>query len=232
MHFLIFTQFATHLPSSIPSNTNKAITTKMPHNRTPNLRITEIRDDYMTFELSDTDISMANSLRRIMMAEVPTLAIDLVEFEDNTSVLIDEFIAHRLGLIPLRSHIDMSHWNFNHECDCADYCEKCSVKITLDADFNKLIQNYPAHRQDVAITITTQDLVVHSNNVSIVHFSNEEERQKSHDEGIALVKLGPGQKIKFEAIAKKGIGKEHAKWNPTATVALKHEAVVKLNEEM
>jgi DNA-directed RNA polymerase II subunit RPB3 len=204
----------------------------MPHNRTPNLKITEMRDDYLAFELSNTDVSMANSLRRIMMAEVPTLAIDLVEFEDNTSCLVDEFLAHRLGLIPLRSHIDMTHWNFNHECDCGDYCEKCSVKISLDCDFNTLIKKYPSHRQDVAITITSQDLVVHSPDVSIVHFSNEEERQKSHDEGIAIVKLGPGQRIKLEAIAKKGIAKEHAKWNPCATVALKYDAVVKLNEDM
>ena len=191
-----------------------------------------MRDDYIAFELSDTDISMANSLRRIMMAEVPILAIDLVEFEDNSSVLVDEFIAHRLGLIPLRSKIPMESWNYNHECDCGDYCDKCSVKITLDCDFNVLIQKYPAHRQDVAITITSQDLVVHSDLVSVVHFSNEEDQQKSHDDGIAIVKLGPGQKIKLEAIAKKGIGKEHAKWNPTATVALKHDPVVKLNEEM
>ena len=75
----------------------------MPYNRAPNIRIIELKDDYIQFELTDTDISVANTLRRIMLAEVPILAIDLVEFEDNTSVLVDEFIAHRLGLIPLRS---------------------------------------------------------------------------------------------------------------------------------
>ena len=54
------------------------------------------------FELSETDTSMANTLRRFMIAEVPTLMIDLVEYSDNSTVLNDEYIAHRLGLVPIR----------------------------------------------------------------------------------------------------------------------------------
>jgi DNA-directed RNA polymerase II subunit RPB3 len=71
--------------------------------RQPKLEIISINNDSMTFMLTKTDTSVANALRRVMIAEVPTMAIDLVEVENNTSVLHDEFIAHRLGLIPLRS---------------------------------------------------------------------------------------------------------------------------------
>ena len=55
------------------------------------------------FVLSKTDASVANALRRIMIGEVPTIAIELVEIETNTTVLTDDFLAHRLGLIPLSS---------------------------------------------------------------------------------------------------------------------------------
>jgi len=206
----------------------------MPYNRAPNIRILELKDDYIQFELTDTDISVANTLRRIMLAEVPILAIDLVEFENNTSVLVDEFIAHRLGLIPLRSIREggMNSWNYSFDCDCDDYCPKCSAILYLDCDFDEMVRRLPSYRQDVAITITSRDLICETDQVFPVHFSSSVEEQMSHDKGINIVKLGPGQKLKFKAIAKKGIAKEHAKWNPVATVALKYDPVLKLNEDI
>jgi DNA-directed RNA polymerase II subunit RPB3 len=74
----------------------------MPQQRFPKIEILQIAPQYIQFILSETDTSMANALRRIMIAEVPTLAIDLVEYAENSSVLNDEYIAHRLGLIPIR----------------------------------------------------------------------------------------------------------------------------------
>lgn len=74
----------------------------MPNQRFPKIAITSIAPHEIKFILSETDTSMANALRRIMIAEVPTLAIDLVEIYENSSVLNDEYLAHRLGLIPIR----------------------------------------------------------------------------------------------------------------------------------
>mmetsp|Transcript_25538 Transcript_25538/g.33973 ORF Transcript_25538/g.33973 Transcript_25538/m.33973 type:complete len:83 (-) Transcript_25538:1206-1454(-) len=74
----------------------------MPNQRFPKVEILSIAPHEIRFILSNTDISMANTIRRIMIAEVPTLAIDLVEYYENSTVLNDEYIAHRLGLIPIR----------------------------------------------------------------------------------------------------------------------------------
>lgn len=101
--------------------------------RFPKVSVREIRDDYIKFELRDTDVSVANALRRVMIAEVPTLAIDLVEIAENSSVLNDEFIAHRLGLIPLISE-DALHMKYSRDCDACDGdgpCPYCAVEFTL-----------------------------------------------------------------------------------------------------
>lgn len=128
----------------------------MPHQRFPKVEILSLEPHEIRFILSETDVSMANTLRRIMIAEVPTLAIDLVEIHENSTVLNDEYIAHRLGLIPLRyqaqdSFASSSHHNshskqgsdahgafLNHwECACHDRCPRCSVIFDLDVDFNR-----------------------------------------------------------------------------------------------
>jgi DNA-directed RNA polymerase II subunit RPB3 len=72
-------------------------------NSMPRVKMLRVSKYSVHFELYNTDLAIANSLRRIMIAEVPTMAIDLIELRENTSALHDEFIAHRLGLIPLVS---------------------------------------------------------------------------------------------------------------------------------
>ncbi|KAJ1505694.1 45 kDa subunit of RNA polymerase II [Coelomomyces lativittatus] len=137
--------------------------------------------------LEDVDLSMANAIRRVMIAEVPTIAIDLVEIETNTSVLVDEYIAHRLGLIPLRSE-KAKQLKYTRDCTCDTYCRQCSIEFTL-------------HKRcdgDRTLEVTSQDLMVtHPEHVSIRPVTYNE------DQGIILLKLRKNQEIKLKCIAKK-----------------------------
>lgn len=70
-----------------------------------NIQILESNGDRLRFRVENIDVAIANTLRRIMISEVPSMAIELVKIINNTSCLNDEYIAHRLGLIPLRINL-------------------------------------------------------------------------------------------------------------------------------
>jgi len=196
----------------------------MPLPRQPQIEILELKHDSITFILSKTDTSVANTLRRIMIAEVPTMSIDLVEFENNSSVLFDEFIAHRLGLIPLTSS-SIDQFNYTRDCSCSDRCNRCSVDFQLSVTC----------LEDTNRDVTSQDLFSQNPSVVPVHSSSSLEDGHSVDEqrpdtGILIVKLRKGQELKLRAIAKKGVGKEHAKWSPVCGYSMQSEPEITLNQ--
>ncbi|XP_042012491.1 DNA-directed RNA polymerases II, IV and V subunit 3-like [Salvia splendens] len=176
----------------------------------------------MKFELRETDASIANALRRVMISEVPTIAIDLVEIEVNSSVLNDEFIAHRLGLVPLICDRAMA-MRFSRDCDGDGQCEYCSVEFHLRA---KCIN-------DSTLDVTSKDLYSSDHAVVPVDFSDASSTiDNTESRGIIIVKLCRGQELILRAIARKGIGKDHAKWSPAATVTFMYEPEIYINEEL
>ena len=181
----------------------------------PKIEITEpIKEDMIQFTLSNVDISFANSLRRVMIAEIPTLAIELVEFHENSSVLNDEFIAHRLGLIPLRTH-NVDEFKYHWECDCdGSDCERCMVEFSLDV-----------HCTEKQMAVTSRHLMPKNPSVNPFHgFSDKDE--------IMICKLGKGQKINLKAIARKGTGKEHAKWQCACVAVYSLQPEIEINNAL
>jgi DNA-directed RNA polymerase II subunit RPB3 len=170
---------------------------------------------HVEFQLQNVDLSFANSLRRVILAEVPTLAIDLVEIEENTSVLADEFISHRLGLVPLNSK-NVDDLAYSRDCDCAEYCELCSVTLTLQAKCES----------DEIMKLYARDLA--RSDTGVNNWVGHPVITDPEGNGTVICKLRKGQGIKMKCIAKKGIAKEHAKWAPTAAVGFEYDPHNKL----
>lgn len=72
------------------------------------LKIGKQEKNKLEFELQDTSTFFANAIRRYIMNKVPALAIDEITFYENGSVVFDEYIAHRIGLIPIITPKDLS----------------------------------------------------------------------------------------------------------------------------
>lgn len=156
----------------------------------------EDAEDRVSLQLEGVDRSYANAVRRFCLSEVPSMAIDDVVILENSSVLYDEILAHRLGMVPLKT--DLERYILPEKCDCGTPlgCQKCRVLLVLDAS---------AHEK--TRTVYSGDLVSEDREISPISAS------------IPIVKLAPGQTVKLEAYARLGRGKEHAKWQP-ATVSV------------
>ncbi len=171
------------------------------------VRILEEKENTLRFLLKDTTHAYANALRRAMMAEVPAMAIDDVIIIENTSVLYDEVIAHRLGLIPIKTDLDA--YVLPEECDCKSElgCSKCRASFTLEAE-----------AVDEPVLVYSSALKAESDATPV-------------SGNIPIVKLGPMQRLKLELYAKLGRGLEHAKWQPVSACAYKYQPKVTLNAD-
>lgn len=172
------------------------------------VRVVDKTDVTARLIIEDVDVPFMNALRRIMLIEVPSMVIDEVVVLENSSILHDEIMAHRLGLVPLKT--DLDSYNLPEECPCKSEfgCNLCRVTLTLDVEAT-----------DGVRTIYSSDLV--PNNPDIAPVSKK----------IPLVKLAPTQRIRLEAYARLGKGKEHAKWQPVSGCAYKYFPEVRINQK-
>ena len=168
-------------------------------------------DEELVFDIKGIDPTIVNTLRRIMIAEVPTMAIETVIINQNTSIIPDEVLAHRLGLIPILADAN----DFIEKKPEEDFNEQNSMKFTLNVkcftDNNgKIINN----------NIFSKDLIFVPQGQQEQKFYNNKNKKYSiglvHDD-ILINKLTPGMELDLECYCVKGIGRVHAKWSPVCT---------------
>jgi DNA-directed RNA polymerase subunit D len=172
------------------------------------IEVLEKNETNLRIIVKDADVPLMNALRRIALAEVPSMAIDEVVMIENSSILQDEIVSHRLGLTPLRT--DLEGYNLPEDCECKSEfgCPQCRVTLTLDAE-----------SKEGTRTVYSGELI--SDNPEIAPVSDK----------IPLIKLAKGQKLKLEAYARLGKGANHAKWQPVAVCAYKYFPKIEVSTE-
>jgi DNA-directed RNA polymerase subunit D len=167
------------------------------------IEFSSLDDTLARFTLAGASPAFANAFRRAMIGEVPTLAIEDVRIYDNTSAFFDEMLAHRLGLIPIKT--DLSTYSTQENCTCGGAgCPGCTVTFTLSVEGPK--------------TVLSSDLIPQDPKATPVY------------DNIPIVKLTKGQKLVVEARAVLNTGREHAKWQPTLVCGYKNYPVVSISE--
>ena len=170
--------------------------------------IVSLTEDTVRFLIEGVDTSFVNTLRRAMVAEVPTMTIEDIFYFDNSSLVPDEILANRLGFTPLKT--DLDSYVLPEDCDCnAELgCPKCRAVLTLDIEAT-----------ENSVTVYSGDLVPDDPNTAPI------------TDKIVLAKLAEGQSIRFEAYAQLGQGKVHSKWSPVSMCVYQNVSMIPITDQ-
>ena len=100
----------------------------------------------LRFKISGVGSTFANSLRRIALNSVDCFAIDKVTFYENTSSMFDEYIAHRVGLIPIITP--------------EGYDEKDEILFHLEAEGPRTIYSKDLEETDKKVKVANKDIPI------------------------------------------------------------------------
>lgn len=151
------------------------------------VKLKEVDTNEVVIEFKDTRSEIVNSIRRVIIDDVNTFAIEDVEIIKNESPLYDETLSHRLGLVPLSTNL--KDYNRKENCKCGGVgCALCEVNFSLKSDGEGYVYSKELKSDDPQITPV--------------------------DEKIPLTKVFGKKEVDIRAKAVLGSGREHAKWAP------------------
>ncbi|MFX1503237.1 MAG: DNA-directed RNA polymerase subunit D [Promethearchaeota archaeon] len=159
------------------------------------LEVLEKNERKLVFLVEGISIEMANAIRRIIISEIPVMAVDEVIILKNDSPLYDEIISHRLGLLPLKTDLDV--YKLPRDCECGGYgCPLCQVSLTCEI----------TNASNTPMEIYSANL--NSNDPKIVPVNPN----------IPLVKIDKNDKVIIEAYAVLGLAKDHVKHQAVSNI--------------
>lgn len=191
------------------------------------IKIMSLNEEEAVFDLIGIDAALANAFRRILLAEVPTMAIEKVFILNNTSMIQDEVLAQRLGLIPIRA--DPRKFNYRHAEEDADATNVISFRLMVKCTKRRgggkantvgsssSSGGVEGDSDVIGASCTSGDLEWIPQGDQDELFQDSPVRPV-HDD-ILIARLRPGQEIELEAWCEKGLGKTHAKWSPVCTAS-------------
>lgn len=178
------------------------------------VKILKRQDHKLELEWKHVDSIFLNTIRRIMISNISTISIDKIELHENTSPMNDEFLAHRIGLVPISCEKDVSSIVKQQDCDCKNGCLSCNFEFMLEKE----------NSNDELLGVYSSDLVPIYNpytSFNVVSYP-------IFEQGILLCKLAKGQRIKLKATSIKGTGIEHSKWSPVSCVSFSTVPTIKI----
>jgi DNA-directed RNA polymerase I and III subunit RPAC1 len=144
------------------------------------------------------------------------MAIEKVFILNNTGVMDDGILAHRLGLIPLK--VDPREFQHKTLEDDATDLNTLVFKLNVACKHTQKSKSGSAAAAGNSTLNSDSHLAVKSNNLEWLAQGDQEERFpqgiRPVHEDILITKLRPGQAIELEMHCEKGIGKDHAKFSP------------------
>ncbi|XP_074605500.1 RNA polymerase I and III subunit C [Brevipalpus obovatus] len=201
--------------------------------RSFDVKIIRHTENEMEFDLIGIDAPLVNAFRRIILSEIPTMAVDRVEIINNTSILQDDFLAHRLGLIPIKVDPRLFAYRCKDDDDDGESREFDTVEFSLQI---KCTKNFNAPKDSTAPSDIYLNRNVYSKHMVWNAVGTQNDMVSSAirpvSEDILIAKLSPGQEIDLKMKCFKGIGRDHAKFSPVATVYYRLMPVIELTEEV
>jgi DNA-directed RNA polymerase I and III subunit RPAC1 len=183
------------------------------------VHVSSATDEDLQFDLTGVHAAIANALRRIMIAEVESVALETIYLNENTSIIQDEVLCHRLGLVPLR----VDPMCLEHKAADDGPTVRNTLVFSLQVDI-------PPSERDEPVDVYSSELKWEPLGSQGAVFAGREPRVV-HDD-ILLLKLKPGTKVQLEAHAVRGKGRVHAKWSPSATATYRTLPEVEFVEEV